>query len=225
MNFPARHISANTYTNRDWKKLTFYYFADSYINFNSLVTDLFKVYKTRIWMSALNPASYANSSISMQPPSGIGPGALSVARDAPVAHQQQQDQSIPSGLGQYRSLQGAFGQPSVVADSTGRTDGPHRATGGSNASVEGDAFAYFNRAPRPAVNVPNDHGQTVQPQPDPFLPNYSEAGYNNIGGRFEAYNDTVEQDGNAFRRPVGPAQVGRDGWWMESLQGLSLESQ
>jgi hypothetical protein len=28
--------------NRDWKKLTFYYFADAYINFNSLVTDLFK---------------------------------------------------------------------------------------------------------------------------------------------------------------------------------------
>lgn len=45
--------------NRDWKKLTFYYFADSYINFNSLVTDLFKIYKTRIWMSAINPASFA----------------------------------------------------------------------------------------------------------------------------------------------------------------------
>ena len=43
---------------RDWKKLTFYYFADSYINFNSLVTDLFKIYKTRIWMSAINPASF-----------------------------------------------------------------------------------------------------------------------------------------------------------------------
>jgi hypothetical protein len=33
--------------------LTFYYFADTYINFNSLVTELFKVYKTRIWMSAI----------------------------------------------------------------------------------------------------------------------------------------------------------------------------
>jgi hypothetical protein len=46
---------------RDWKKLTFYYFADSYINFNSLVTDLFKVYKTRIWMSAMNPAAFAHT--------------------------------------------------------------------------------------------------------------------------------------------------------------------
>ncbi|KAL9128658.1 MAG: hypothetical protein Q9217_002718 [Psora testacea] len=41
----------------DWKKLTFFYFADSYINFNPLVTDLFKVYKTRIWMSAINTAA------------------------------------------------------------------------------------------------------------------------------------------------------------------------
>jgi hypothetical protein len=56
----------------DWKKLTFYYFADSYINFNSLVTDLFKIYKTRIWMSAINPASFVTPSAGLQPP-GVGP--------------------------------------------------------------------------------------------------------------------------------------------------------
>ncbi|OQD64624.1 hypothetical protein PENPOL_c007G00989 [Penicillium polonicum] len=56
----------------DWKKLTFYYFADSYINFNSLVTDLFKIYKTRIWMSAINPASFVT------PPTAglLGPGTM-----------------------------------------------------------------------------------------------------------------------------------------------------
>ena len=176
-------------------------------------------------MSALNPASYANSSISIQPPSGIGPGALSVAREAPVTHQQQQDQSIPSGLGQYRNLQGAFGQPSAMVDSTGRADGPHRGTGVSAASAEGDAFAYFNRATRSSVNVPNDYGQTLQQQPDSFLPNYGEPSYHSLGGRFDACNDTVEQEGNSFRRQAGSDQVGRDGWWMESLQGLSLESQ
>jgi hypothetical protein len=47
--------------------LTFYYFADAYINFNSLVTDLFKIYKTRIWMSAINPASF----VSMNPVSNM----------------------------------------------------------------------------------------------------------------------------------------------------------
>ncbi|KAJ9667702.1 hypothetical protein H2201_002237 [Coniosporium apollinis] len=45
----------------DYKKLTFFYFADSYINFNDLVTDLFKLYKTRIWMSAVNPAAFTAS--------------------------------------------------------------------------------------------------------------------------------------------------------------------
>ncbi|KNG87942.1 PSP1 domain protein [Aspergillus nomiae NRRL 13137] len=57
----------------DWKKLTFYYFADSYINFNSLVTDLFKIYKTRIWMSAINPASFVTPpTAGLQPPNPLG---------------------------------------------------------------------------------------------------------------------------------------------------------
>jgi hypothetical protein len=55
---------------RDWKKLTFYYFADSYINFNSLVTDLFKIYKTRIWMSAINPASFVSRNPNLPPIAG-----------------------------------------------------------------------------------------------------------------------------------------------------------
>lgn len=58
----------------DLKKLTFYYFADSYINFNSLVTDLFKIYKTRIWMFAINPASFPSSSIGLQSPIPLGLG-------------------------------------------------------------------------------------------------------------------------------------------------------
>ena len=61
-----------TTCHRDWKKLTFYYFADSYINFNSLVTDLFKIYKTRIWMSAINPASFITPpTAGPQPPNGV----------------------------------------------------------------------------------------------------------------------------------------------------------
>ncbi|KAL8678794.1 MAG: hypothetical protein Q9186_004875 [Xanthomendoza sp. 1 TL-2023] len=60
----------------DWKKLTFYYFAAGYINFNPLVTDLFKVYKTRIWMSAINRASFATPAPALPIPSGLGPGAF-----------------------------------------------------------------------------------------------------------------------------------------------------
>lgn len=41
----------------DFNKLTFYFLSPQYLHFNPLVTELFKLFKTRIWMSALNPAS------------------------------------------------------------------------------------------------------------------------------------------------------------------------
>lgn len=42
------------------------------------MTDLFKQYKVRIWMSAVNPASVVNPAgmMQVQPPSAIGPGAI-----------------------------------------------------------------------------------------------------------------------------------------------------
>ena len=60
----------------DYRKLTFFYYAEEYINFNDLVTDLFKVYKTRIWMSAINPASYSglNPNLGMRPQQWPRPG-------------------------------------------------------------------------------------------------------------------------------------------------------
>lgn len=39
----------------DRRKLTFYFVADRRIDFRELVRDLFKIYKTRIWMCAVNP--------------------------------------------------------------------------------------------------------------------------------------------------------------------------
>ncbi|KAG6010287.1 hypothetical protein E4U21_007336 [Claviceps maximensis] len=105
----------------DWKKLTFYYFADTYINFNSLVVDLFKIYKTRIWMSAINPASFASPTLGIQAPSGIGPGAVGVNR-TPVGERRQtpqsQDQQPQALARNYRpaftqSFAGDRGIPSV----------------------------------------------------------------------------------------------------------------
>lgn len=91
---------------RDWKKLTFYYFADAYINFNSLVTDLFKIYKTRIWMSAINPASFASPTLGIQAPSGVGPGAVGAGRSSggnerrqAQQHQEPQQQGFGPGQG------------------------------------------------------------------------------------------------------------------------------
>ncbi|KAF2262702.1 PSP1-domain-containing protein [Lojkania enalia] len=71
----------------DFHKLTYYYYAEAYVNFNDLVTDLFKNYKVRIWMSAVNPASVVNPAGLMQvpPPSAIGPGAIIPSNSNPTS--------------------------------------------------------------------------------------------------------------------------------------------
>ncbi|KAL5413533.1 hypothetical protein PMIN03_003744 [Paraphaeosphaeria minitans] len=69
----------------DHHKISFFYYAESYVDFKILVTDLFKHYKIRIWMSAVNPASVVNpAGTQIRPPSAIGPGAI-VPNNAPNA--------------------------------------------------------------------------------------------------------------------------------------------
>lgn len=41
----------------DRRKLTFYFIAERRIDFRELVRELFKIYKTRIWMCAVNPST------------------------------------------------------------------------------------------------------------------------------------------------------------------------
>ncbi|KAF9910545.1 hypothetical protein EC991_006363, partial [Linnemannia zychae] len=50
----------------DRRKLTFYFTAERRIDFRELVRDLFKMYKTRIWMYALSPSMANNSSAGLQ---------------------------------------------------------------------------------------------------------------------------------------------------------------
>ncbi|OQO06564.1 hypothetical protein B0A48_08347 [Cryoendolithus antarcticus] len=59
----------------DWQKLIFHYYANDYVDFKALIGDLFKLYKIRIWFSAVNPASFSEGAVG-RPPTGIGPGAL-----------------------------------------------------------------------------------------------------------------------------------------------------
>lgn len=81
-------------THSDWKKLTFFYYANSYVNFNALVTDLFKIYKTRIWMSAVNPASLNTGPL--PPPRGLGPGVVS-GHDSVMSHRSGGSRGYSSG--------------------------------------------------------------------------------------------------------------------------------
>lgn len=49
--------------NRDRRKLTFYFKANERIDFRELVRELFKIYKTRIWMCCASN-SFSSSSTS-----------------------------------------------------------------------------------------------------------------------------------------------------------------
>ena len=113
-----------TLNDRDWKKLTFYYFADAYINFNTLVTDLFKIYKTRIWMSAINPASFVTPTVGPQP-HGLGNGGIISERERISESRYRKDNMLynpSSPFGKYdhqawnASLDGSAG-PSPITPS------------------------------------------------------------------------------------------------------------
>ncbi|OJJ47769.1 hypothetical protein ASPZODRAFT_64238 [Penicilliopsis zonata CBS 506.65] len=193
----------------DWKKLTFYYFADSYINFNSLVTDLFKIYKTRIWMSAINPASFVT------PPtagllSGGGPHSpLGYNQDvAPTDRRTQRHDS--------RSYGGAV-RESFDAGRDGRGDHPSMGLGGRGVYPDSSSYASFHQP----VARQHDLGALGgfpspmhQAQPDPFSA-YSSAAYGNLDS---GYLDYADHGAGAPR--VHPTQSD----YVNRFQGLSLGS-
>jgi hypothetical protein len=199
--------------------LTFYYFADSYINFNSLVTDLFKIYKTRIWMSAINPASFASPTLGLQAPSGVGPGAVGLGRAGGSnnadrrANQAQESQGTfananPTG----RSFQPAFSapfnateRPSVAGSSYPPAGFPYSAYGG------------YSGAPRAANYMPGmlqtmDTYSAGFPQNGEFQPT--------MRTRFTNPHDAPSSHEQAQAQPSLAAQND----WVGAFQGLSLNT-
>jgi hypothetical protein len=62
----------------DRRKLTFFYIASQRIDFRDLVRDLFKIYKTRIWMCAVNPEA-----VTQHAPGTKGPVPAQVRAKSP----------------------------------------------------------------------------------------------------------------------------------------------
>ncbi|CAM1504142.1 Fc.00g017330.m01.CDS01 [Cosmosporella sp. VM-42] len=204
----------------DWKKLTFYYFADSYINFNSLVTDLFKIYKTRIWMSAINPASFASPTLGIQAPSGIGPGAVGVGRASGAndrrQNQQPQEQHPSGGFGpgsrDARGFRPTINQPygidRVIPPASGYPPSGYPYTQyGAFGNVRGNA---------------------------PYMPGASPNMDGFPGGPFQQPGDFHQMRNNRFPTPhsgpspaphsQGISPVAPQNDWVGSFQGLSLNS-
>ncbi|KAF4449453.1 hypothetical protein F53441_7315 [Fusarium austroafricanum] len=206
----------------DWKKLTFYYFADSYINFNSLVTDLFKIYKTRIWMSAINPASFASPTLGIQAPSGIGPGAVNQNRGAAGSDRRQNQQ------GQEPHQASAF--TATARDNRGFRPAPTFSQPFGNESRLAQPSGY------PPSNYP--YGQFGNPYSNPR----SNVGYGGgaMPGAIDGYPVGVPQLGEyqsmrqRFPNPQsGPSPaphsqatspLAAQNEWVGSFQGLSLNT-
>lgn len=188
--------------------MTFYYFADAYINFNSLVTDLFKVYKTRIWMSAINPASFASPSLGLQAPSGVGPGAIGATRTQPERRAQAAPELAYNAPSTGRGF--SYGEPFAE-----RQAAMPNAVFQQNAAY-GYGYQPFG-APRNAALPPAGYGGM-----DPFG-NYAKASnYQDAPGRFPSPHGSTPQESD-FGRGPSSMNIPNDAW-MTSFQSLSMNS-
>ncbi|KAH7155307.1 hypothetical protein B0J13DRAFT_618766 [Dactylonectria estremocensis] len=204
----------------DWKKLTFYYFADSYINFNSLVTDLFKIYKTRIWMSAINPASFASPTLGIQAPSGIGPGAVGVTRASGGndrrQNQQPQEQHQPppaftTGSRDGRGFRPTFTQP------FGGDRGHSQPSGYPPSNYPYGQFGAFGN---PRTNAPYVPGGS--PNVDGFSGGHLQqpGDYQSMRHRFP--NPQSGPSPTPHSQGASPLAPQND--WVGTFQGLSLNT-
>lgn len=211
--------------------MTFYYFADAYINFNSLVTELFKVYKTRIWMSAINPASFASVSPALHAPAGLGYG-----RQSP--YRQQPDVYYNAAAAVAPPLVDGFQAPFVPSTETSPVEMVNGANGmptnpfGYGFQPFGPVQQQQQRAAAAVVGPAMDGHAYGIPPPPPRMSDRpiefraiefgevvraADNNHNNINIRRSAEHDVA--GGGVVRRD---AHVVPHEPWMSTFQGLSL---
>lgn len=140
----------------DYRKLTFYYYADRYIDFNSLVQCLFRTFKTRIWMSAINPDSFAIMAEQKE------------QRKFAAERERIERESMKLHENSNYATQGYSSGSSMV---------PDKDIIGWNA-----APADFQQGAFASSNHPSSHGSMIQnsslpppPQPSQYPPHFSSA--------------------------------------------------
>lgn len=222
-------------TTRDWKKLTFYYFADAYINFNSLVTDLFKIYKTRIWMSAINPASFVTPTAGLQPP-GNTPFGQDIHGDRRRGHEHRPFGGGGGGGGGFGpQFPESPGRDAVSAQGNGFRNPFMEQSYQPFAAAAAAAAATAGGTGRQGENNNNGNmaltgfGQSLQPQSDPFT-SYSTSVAGGVNTLDPAFANFVGSSPGVVggtsaasgRRAAAPPQGGD--WLGQHFQGLSLGS-
>ena len=196
--------------NRDWKKLTFFYFADSYINFNPLVTDLFKIYKTRIWMSAINTAAIAS------PPGGQR--ILGLPSRSIYNHEYEDRTQAPAPHPQTLGLSSTRGH---VAPFNGLYDSGHNGmvlSGSGYEQMYPQALQGASYEPRQLSPYPVDfrnQGQQGMNAPSAF----STHGPYGTPQIHHTSSFTSQPDSNHASQVNRPMNGGD---WTQNFQGLSL---
>lgn len=196
----VRLYSSSDLLSRDSKKLTFYYFADTYINFNSLVTDLFKIYKTRIWMSAINPASFVTPTASLAPTAYTGP-SFGTGRQSPASRRRQH--TMPFGQGNQANYEETFDHRRILPQNI---RGPQREQ-------------YYNGYPSFDTVAPQTpYGLQGYPQAavDPFTPYIP---YQMLNANAPNFAPSQNQDARSRANHQQPNTN-----WVNKFQGLSLGS-
>ncbi|KIV95598.1 hypothetical protein PV10_03229 [Exophiala mesophila] len=199
----------------DSKKLTFYYFADNYINFNHLVTDLFKIYKTRIWMSAINPASFQTPTASL----GLTPAYGTPSNDERHRRRQPQPQPPQHHQSQQPQHGHVHGQQPVTTP-FGDTFDADRTFNGQSQGMRSPYFGQFNDmggGHQPLQPGVTSFAPGMTSQMDPYLSYYNQP--------YPALNPNAPNFATNRHdyRGRGTNQGG-DVNWMGRFQGLSLGS-
>ena len=193
--------------------MTFYYFADEYINFNSLVTDLFKIYKTRIWMSAINPASFQTPLGGVQIPGGLnpaGPNTFSTDVDQYPNRRPQRQQPPSASAGPIQPAFGAF-------DHTWNSQRNGNGTNGiAMSQLYGQPFSGHDLDTRQIDQYPLDYRQGLS-QVLGLNSSFNASGYGSPNLHHSASFTSRPDSSNGGQHPQMP---GRD--WNPSFQDLSL---
>ena len=198
------------YSRRDWKKLTFYYFADAYINFNSLVTDLFKIYKTRIWMSAINPASFVTPTSSLNVPPSFAAVGGHGGSGSPAGRRRHNGHSLAKGSA------GEFAEP---------TDHSRSLVAAPGAGLRNSYFTPYQSLNLGSSPQQPSHDITALPHAmynhlastDPFA-SYTGHSYAVLDPNAPSFS-TSQRPGSRPRQQVGRS-LGQD--WVGNFQGLTL---
>ncbi len=180
-----------------------------------------------IWMSAINPASFASPSLGLHPPRMDGPGAVSTTINPQFAGGLTSDRRVPqdasgyNGLSQtFRGYQGGYGNQMASNQDNGASPLAAFPAG----QYPNFNYGSFGQPPRASPAAVTDYPLPMQQQVD-TLPVYATNGFRGFSGRYSTLpNTNIDHDTGQLGRQQASQQNTNEGL-MNQFQGLSLGSQ